>query len=218
LTVSGVDLHLDRVGEGPVVVFTHGFGDSSETWEQQRAALGQSLTTVTWDLRGHGQSGAPADVDYTRAAALEDLRAVVGIAPVVLVGHSFGGYLSLLLAIESPELVLGLALIATGPGFRDASARTRWNEHARKLGSSFDVPPESVGLVLQQDSVVIDGVGAVDCPVVNIVGGDDESFHPGHSYLGRTLPSARSIVVPEAGHMVHCTRPREVSREIARLV
>ncbi len=79
---------------------------------------------VTWDMRGHGRSEAPPGL-YTREDALDDLGAVVDAAmavaagPALLVGHSLGGYFSLAYTLARPETVRGLALLSTGPGFRN---------------------------------------------------------------------------------------------------
>lgn len=61
---EAVALHIERRGDGPPVVFTHGFATSGETWAAQVEALAATHTVVTWDLRGHGRSGPPAG-DYT---------------------------------------------------------------------------------------------------------------------------------------------------------
>src|SRR4051794_36562147 len=121
--MSSVELHTERHGNGPQVVLTHGYGATSATWSELLPVLVNAWTTVSWDLRAHGGSGASDDGRYDQAAALADLTAVVDERPSVLIGHSFGGYLSLVLAITRPDLVRGLVLIATGPGYRNDEAR-----------------------------------------------------------------------------------------------
>ena len=71
-------LHIERHGEGPLVVFTHGGGDTMATWAHQIGHFaGAGWSTLGWDLRGHGRSAAPHDpAYYSRDLAIEDLEAL----------------------------------------------------------------------------------------------------------------------------------------------
>ena len=87
---------IDRAGDGPAIVLTHGFGDSAQTWNELRPLL-SDYQTWTWDLLGHGRSHKPTDPDtYSMHGALADLEGVIDAVgrEVVLIGHSLGGYLS----------------------------------------------------------------------------------------------------------------------------
>ncbi len=222
-----VTLHVERHGpdDGPLVVCTHGGGSSSATWRAQVAGLGADRRVVTWDLRGHGASAAPEDPGaFHRDAALGDLlRVLTGAgatasAPAALAGHSFGGYLSLLVAIARPELVRGLVLIATGPGFRDPDARRAWNEAIPATAARMGAPERVLGLIAQPDSLVIDRLGDVRAPALVVVGEKDRRFGNAAGYLAAKLPDAELLVVPDAGHHVHEHRPDAVNAAIARFL
>jgi pimeloyl-ACP methyl ester carboxylesterase len=192
-------------------VFTHGYGDDSSTWTHQIECLSRAWSTVTWDLRAHGSSPMPADGPLSRDLALDDLRRVAGEEPSVLVGHSFGGYLSLLLAIERPDLVRALVLVATGPGFRDPAAREAWNDLARRVAAKMSPPREAATMLMQRDAVVIDNLHTITVPVLHIVGERDVEYHAGHEHLQRALPDARSAIVPGAKHHPHRDAPDAVN-------
>jgi pimeloyl-ACP methyl ester carboxylesterase len=98
-------------------------------------------TVITWDLRGHGSSASPVDPSaYSEEVALADMVAVLDSSahgPVVLVGMSLGGYLSLAFHGRYPERVAALVLVDTGPGFKNDEARDRWNGEARANAADY---------------------------------------------------------------------------------
>lgn len=203
------------------MVLTHGGGDSLGTWRQQVTRFeNDGWSTLAWDLRGHGSSDAPHDADYySRDLAVGDLEALIGGRPAVLVGHSLGGYLSLCVALRHPELVRGLVLVATGPGFRDENARQRWNRRTEQGMATMPVPDEAAGLLNHTDSWVIDSLKSIIVPVLQIVGVRDEMFLRSTNYMATKLAGpTTTVVVPEAGHHVHRHAPTATNDAIAAFV
>ena len=110
-------------GQGPHVVFLGGFrSDMTGTkaawlhdWarEKRRAFL-------RFDYSGHGESGGTFE-DGAISDWREDVEAVLDLAPgpVVLVGSSMGGWISLLIARAMPHRVAGLVTIAAAPDFTE---------------------------------------------------------------------------------------------------
>jgi pimeloyl-ACP methyl ester carboxylesterase len=210
--------HVERRGQGPLLVFTHGGGDSVASWSGQVDHFaGRGWTTVAWDLRGHGRSDAPPDAAYySRDLAVADLHALLDDRPAVLVGHSLGAYLSLCLALREPSLVRGLVLVATGPGFRDTASRERWNATVRKSFAEGPLPDEAAGLLIHTDSWVIDHLADITTPVLQIVGDQDAMFLRSTTYMaGKFGGPCTTVVVPDAGHHVHRKRPAAVNDAIA---
>jgi pimeloyl-ACP methyl ester carboxylesterase len=228
----GVRIAYRKAGTGPVLMLTHGYGASSHMFDSNMTALADIRTVVAWDLRGHGATDYPSDpAAYTRDASIDDMLAVlddVSAEHAVLGGHSLGGYLSLLFALEHPERTDGLVLIGTGPGFRDADAREKWNRMSERYAESLekhglaglpgsseltaDVHRDATGLILaargiltQHDSRVIDSLGDIDVPVLVVVGEDDEVFVPGSKYMVGKLPNAELVVISGAGHAPNMT-------------
>jgi pimeloyl-ACP methyl ester carboxylesterase len=214
MTTAG--LHIEARGAGPAVVFSHGFGRTGDTWARQADALAADHHVVTWDLRGHGRSETP-DGDYTREDALADLAAVVEAAvaesggPALLVGHSLGGYLSLGHTLARPETVRGLALLSTGPGFRNAESREQYNRSITKVTAASGLPDNVAAVALQHDSMVIDRLDEITCPAVLICGADDRPVYvAGGRYLAERLATATLVEIEGAGHEPHLDRPDEV--------
>ncbi|NJC40015.1 pimeloyl-ACP methyl ester carboxylesterase [Brevundimonas alba] len=113
VAVAGADgsvLHVEVEGamDGPILVFSHGWGLSARIWAEARADLGKRFGLVFWDLPGLGRSGRPT-TGYSVEAFAEDLHAVVDSLPehrpVILVGHSIGGMIVQTFCARHPELL-----------------------------------------------------------------------------------------------------------------
>jgi len=105
-TATGV--HVTVWGDGEPVVFVHGsFGWGEETWREQRA-LADHYRLLLVDRRGFGASPANGRVDFERDA--EDVAALLDEG-AHLVGHSYGGVVSLLAAAQRPDAVRSITLI-----------------------------------------------------------------------------------------------------------
>ena len=215
--MSTAGLHIEARGTGPAIVFTHGFGRTGETWAAQVDALAGDHHVVTWDMRGHGRSEAPPDL-YTREDALADLAAVVDTAmaegggPALLVGHSLGGYFSLAYTLGRPETVRGLALLSTGPGFRNPDSMAKYNRGVAVMASAAGLTDNTAHVALHHDSMVIDRLVEITCPTLVICGADDRPVYVnGVRYLADRLASATLVEIEGAAHEPHVDKPDEVT-------
>ena len=112
-SADGVAIRYEGAGAGePAVVFIHGWCCDRTHWRAQLAHFASSHQVVALDLAGHGESGKERKA-WTIAALGEDVRAVVeklGLARVVLVGHSMGGPV----ALEAARLLPGRVAAVVG--------------------------------------------------------------------------------------------------------
>jgi pimeloyl-ACP methyl ester carboxylesterase len=95
ISTNGISLHVTEQGEGPVVLFVHGFPDTSYTWRRQMETVAAAgYRAIAPDMRGYGRSSAPADATlYTplhTAGDLIGLLDALNIPTAVLVGHDWG--------------------------------------------------------------------------------------------------------------------------------
>jgi 3-oxoadipate enol-lactonase len=114
LAVNGVSLTVEVRGDGPAVLFIHGYPFDHTIWTHQIAAL-EGWCRIAPDLRGMGQSDAP-DLGYsmeTYAADLAELLDLLGARDVVLVGLSMGGYVAFEFLRRWRDRVRGLVLMDT---------------------------------------------------------------------------------------------------------
>ena len=118
---DGRQLFMLCMGQGsPTVILTAGAGDWSVTWSRVQPEVARTTRVCAWDRPGFGFSDPPVrpqTVDETTSDLQAALRAGGVAGPYVLVGHSLGGYESLLLADREPRQVAGMVLV--DPAFPD---------------------------------------------------------------------------------------------------
>jgi pimeloyl-ACP methyl ester carboxylesterase len=100
VAADGVVIVGEAAGDprAPTVVLLHGAGQTRHSWDAARDALAESGSyVITYDARGHGESGWSADGVYSYALRASDLRGVLAGAsePAALVGASMGGITSM---------------------------------------------------------------------------------------------------------------------------
>lgn len=101
-----VRLAVNDTGAGAPVVFIHGLGTNSYTWRHIAPALAKRHRVITIDLKGFGASDKPLEGEYTVRAQADLVKEVIakkGLRDVTLVGHSYGGGVSLLLALDDTK-------------------------------------------------------------------------------------------------------------------
>ena len=118
---NGIEInYTDSGGEGPAVVFSHGYLMDHTMFGRQVTALAPEYRVITWDQRGHGGTRATGAFTYWDSAA--DVLALLdhlGIERAVLAGMSQGGFLSLRAALTVPDRVRALVLIDSQAGQED---------------------------------------------------------------------------------------------------
>ena len=120
-----------EVGRGEPVVLVHGLADDHRAWRRVVAPLMLTRRVVLYDLRGHGASAlGSADGSLAQLGAdLIDVLDAAGIERGVVAGFSLGGTIAMRAAIDRPERVSALALVATSSRVNGA-ARSWYEERA----------------------------------------------------------------------------------------
>jgi 3-oxoadipate enol-lactonase len=113
--INGAKLHYEAHGAGRTVLLVHGFPLSGEMWRACVEPMQDDYFLLIPDLRGMGQSEATEEATIGQHASdlLQLLDEVGRRSPVVLVGHSMGGYVAFEFYRRYPELVAGLVLVDT---------------------------------------------------------------------------------------------------------
>lgn len=118
---GGHDIHIKETGTGPAVVFIHGSGPGASGLSNFRqnvdAFVSAGYRVILPDMIGYGASSKPEGIDYTLALFTDTLFAALqmhGLEKMTLVGNSLGGGVAIQLALDRPELVDKLILMAPG--------------------------------------------------------------------------------------------------------
>jgi pimeloyl-ACP methyl ester carboxylesterase len=115
--INGVRLFYTDEGEGAyTLLLIHGLSGDSHDWSWLIPLVRSKYRVVACDLRGHGYSGVPHR--FVLADFVEDMLDLIdsaGCESLVPVGHSFGGAIAAVMAVEHPSLVR--ALVEVDPAY-----------------------------------------------------------------------------------------------------
>ena len=138
---NGNPFHLLDQGEGPAVLFCHGFPDTAETWRSQMSAVAAAgFRAIALDMRGFGQSYAPEDYRcYTSLHVTGDLIGVLdalGVKRATIVGHDWGADYAQRACVMRPDRFS--ALISLSIPFAPRGETSLWADlRARGLGDRY---------------------------------------------------------------------------------
>ena len=117
-SVNDTRLYYELAGDGPPVVFIHGFGLDTRMWDDQVDHFAQRYRVLRYDLRGFGRSAIPAGERYVHADDLKALLDALAIPRATVVGLSLGGGVAVDFALSYPATTHALVLVdAVLPGF-----------------------------------------------------------------------------------------------------
>jgi pimeloyl-ACP methyl ester carboxylesterase len=192
-------------------LFLPGSGGRSAFWGPVAARLRQAGTSVFFAWPGFGD--APAD---DRIRSLDDLYdwfvARAPERPCAIVAQSMGGVLAMRFAIEHPDRVSHLALVATSGG-----TKLRFGVDWR---AGFRVERADVPDWFERDRTVLDArLAEVRAPAV-LIYSDEDPIAPVAmgEHLRAAMPHARLVVISGGTHVFAEERPDEVARAIDALL
>ena len=249
LNVNGAQIYYEECGEGPCIIFNHGFAMDRRMWDMQFNVFAQQFRVVRYDLRGFGRSDMPTEPYST----LDDLYSVMDqldIETACLIGSSLSGSLAIEFALSWPQRVTGLVLAGSnlrGYPHSDAYVKEylRYRDIARREGivaaqavmlenlllRSIAKQPKlfaAVETMLRDYSGfhlvshdphrvfhprAIERLGEITCPVQIIIGQHDIPDLQGVArQLIAEVKHARSVVIPDVGHIVNMEAPEQFNR------
>jgi pimeloyl-ACP methyl ester carboxylesterase len=230
VTVHDRRMHVREAGEtrgGAPIVLVHGAGTSSTAWLGLIGRLARHNRVVAPDLPGHGRSEG-------RVETIDDWRDAIGMCaaslclpPSILIGHSLGGAAAMLAALEWPEKVAGLILIASAPRFAVSPQLLEtldkrfadWPGVFSELYYSPETPAEvrrrgaELYCSASREQTIADfrAAAAVDlrgrlaeirCPTLVLAGADDlVTPRKWSELLASSIPGAKLVVLPRTGHV-----------------
>jgi len=165
LTLVGNRLAYRTCGSGPDVLLIHGWVSSGLIWEGLMSHLAPHCRTWALDLMGFGAS---TNGDPARALSLDDqvqhvvaFCAVQNIQPYAIIGHSMGGSVSFKLALDYPDLLKRLVVIAPV-----VSGRLPFNIH-RLLGSPIGQTAMTLQHIIWPTATLLAPIGYFSAPFLD---------------------------------------------------
>src|SRR5712692_7623529 len=225
------------------IVFIHGSGDSARIWSLQVGHLGAHRAFAI-DLPGHGQrpDTLPAEAtvqDYAQAVH-ETIQNELKLDHPIMVGHSLGGAIALMMALEYSSELGGLILIGTGarlrvhPDLLESAQKTPQQGRLQLVNvgvaqDNIDTVPQTViseqaapePNMLYRDLAACNAfdimarLHEIYLSTLIICGADDRLTPVKYSkYLHNHLEGSTLRIIPNAGHYVMREQPEAVNEAI----
>ena len=237
--VRGTRIRVQRWGDGsgPPILYWHGGGGGCDESPALAPPLVEAGYTIhALDAPGYGESSRLERDDYAPSALAglaAELLDVLGLAPVVWLGFSWGGNIGMHTAVRFPDSVRALGLLDSGylqaeddPEYDpDTDFEDELEELARlsKAGESLDAPAEVIAAAmagsrkepcpplypkLRETAIPVLLAHATEPPELDALRRDAlKRFRTG-------LPEARLVPIPGAGHGVLGDNTPEVCRAV----
>ena len=134
--IGDLSLYYELIGQGQPLVMIRGVGSNVDHWYDQVPALSQKFQLLIFDNRGIARSSDPGDpfTIHDMAADTIALMKAVGITKAHVLGYSMGGMIAQEMALNFPQYIAGLILVATDCGI---SQRIKAQPEATQLFSEM---------------------------------------------------------------------------------
>lgn len=209
------------LSDRPLLVLAHGSLATGAHMERVGSSVSDLVEVVAPDLPGHASRAQEPYSFSESVAVMEQLLAGAGDRPVLLGGHSLGGFAALTCAARSPErpaglLLMGCAVEPRGPGAAAYQTAGRvfdavgagWNR-VRRLPHN-PLAPLWGEIISTCGSHQLTGI---ECPVL-IMGGSLDQLHLGARQYARVAPRSRVVTARGRWHGWPNLRPDEVGARI----
>ena len=241
-----MNIHFEEFGnpDDKTLILVHGAGGSSATWFMQLRGLSDTFHVIAIDLNGHGRSPDRNDGDATQSY-LNDIDSVVSkFEKPFLGGHSMGGALTQLYALENPDRLSGIILVSTGSrlrvlpmifdmlqnnfeGYVEAVATFMFDESTPEnmiTVSQAEIRKCKPSIIARDFEAcnqfdVMKEVSSIKLPTLILVGENDQMTPVKYSkYLNESIIGSVMHVLPQAGHSVMLEQAESFNRIISEWV
>ncbi len=246
IDINGIRLsYLDFGGGGNPLLALHGHYGCARMFAGLAEALGDKWRVIALDQRGHGWSDHPGD--YSRTAYIDDVAAFVGqlgLAPVLVLGHSLGGLNAYQLAARRPGLVKAMIVEDIGAVIPDFPSATegwprrfsnlkelmQWADQKGYKDDTYFLEslieyPDGWGFrfdyeMIDRSMSLIAGDWwqdwlATTCPALLLHGHRSWVLETGHAReMAARRPNTRLIEFPGSGHTIHDELPDEYIKAV----
>lgn len=235
-----LQFHIKR-GKGIPILFESGGGNDGSVWEALVDSLYSQLgtTLLRYDRAGYGQSGSNPNIEerqrgYALNAVMDLEKALQSLEfqeEIIIVAHSYGGFLAAIFAERNPQWVKGIVLLdANLKCFFDAETR----QYFREMGTDSllnSLKAQNVGLYYE--AAAFDRtIGLIqkttfpeEVPIFNLIAEQSQFDNPRdvekwmncHDQFGASNPNWVNIMAKNCGHYIQFDNPQLVCQKILEL-
>lgn len=250
LLIKGLETNYKIAGEGEHILILHGWGGSSNSWiEVQEILAKEGFKVIVPDLPGFGKTASPplawSVEDYSNFI-LNFIKGI-GLERMVLIGHSFGGRISIKFTTFYPERVKKLILCASAGIKHNLSIRQKIIYNLARVGNFlFSKRPLRrykdvfsnffYFLVRRRDyhklkrvmratfqKIVIEDLketlSKIKTKTLLIWGEKDKSVPLEDGYLMREKISQSILeIIPKTGHTLNLEEPQKLAQIVSRFL
>ncbi|MHA1784334.1 MAG: alpha/beta fold hydrolase [Candidatus Helarchaeota archaeon] len=234
--------------KGNILLFIHGSGSNFRMWMPQIEYFKKKNRVIALSLPGHAESDqmrVPITIENYVKYLNKFIERICEDKKPILVGHSMGGAISLLSALQIPEYLNGIILIGTGAKLTVMQMIFDFlssdYESFIKMGTSFafskktknkelikkyqEISKLTQGFITRADFQacnqfdVMNEINKINLPALIITGSDDKLTPVKYAnYLAQKIKSAEMHIIDEAGHLVNMEKSTEVNEIIERFL
>jgi len=240
ITINDANIYYQVYGDSaphhaPIVLIHGSTIDSHTDWDSVIPALAKHYKVFAPDCRGHGKSNNP-NMSYSFKELANDVAVfvrVMGYEKAHIIGHSNGGNVALVFAVEHPELTktcipqaanayVTQYLIDREPGIFDPGRVAReapeWRDEMIKLhsevnGSEYwkDLLQMTMKEIITEPNYSLEDLAKVNVPMLVIMGAEDTVNAPDKhaQFIANNVPNAELWIPEKTGHNVHKEREQE---------
>jgi pimeloyl-ACP methyl ester carboxylesterase len=234
--------------DGYPLVLLHAAGFSSTAWFANVAALSRAYRVYAVDVIGDAGKSVANRVMEERSDYAEWLREVfdgVGVDKAHLMGHSYGGWLTLNMALAHPDRLNKIVLLAPAASIRPFSllaqfglrlaefnirppARSVLKTSASK-GAVFEevfvyqmemVSKHCVPSTMFPTVYTDEELGQIDLPALLLIGAGEKIYRPKQAIARaqRLMPNLTAEIIPDASHLLTMEQPERVNSLVLRFL
>lgn len=211
ITVNGVTLYYEIVGQGTPLILVHGNGDDHHIFDAAVSVLEKHFTCYLLDSRGHGMSSKVTINNYEEMA--DDLLGFVDALQLkhpVYSGFSDGGVIGLLAAMKRPDLFA--KIIICGANLFPKGVKL-WMRLYLKISSLFDKDP-LLKLMLEQPNIPPSALKKVNSPTLVVAGSKDLIKESHTRTIAGSLKNSELMILPGENHDSYVVNSDKIAKII----
>jgi pimeloyl-ACP methyl ester carboxylesterase len=235
-------------GDGCPLVLLHAAGFGSTAWFANVGALSREYRVYAVDVIGDAGKSVANRVMEERSEYAEWLREVfdgLGVDRAHLMGHSYGGWLTLNMALAHPDRLNKLVLLAPAASIRPFSLLAQFGLRLAELnirppagsvlktsaskGAEFEdvfvhqmemVSKHCVPSTMFPTVYTDEELSQIDLPVLLLIGADERIYRPKKAIARaqRLMPNLTAEIIPDASHLLTMEQPEHVNARVLRFL